>query len=132
MEPRIVNRETITVLGVQARQSHMDNDVPEMWEKRFMAYHDRIEALSSDKVYYGCAFSTEQPETYDYLAGMAVPPWRRKSISKHSDGVLAVDPIEQGAQPRGYRSPGKYHLGPVIDREQQSSQTAIPRIEHAQ
>jgi predicted transcriptional regulator YdeE len=74
MEPRIVDRETITVLGVQARLTHMEEGVPEMWEKHFMAYHDRIMALSTDKVYYGCAFSTDRPEHYDYLAGMAVPP----------------------------------------------------------
>ena len=74
MEPKLVNRETITVLGVQARLTHMEEDVPEIWEKRFMAYHDRIAVLSTDKVYYGCAFSTDRPKNYDYLAGMAVPP----------------------------------------------------------
>jgi predicted transcriptional regulator YdeE len=52
----------------------MEEGVPEMWEVHFMAHHDRIAALSTDKVYYGCAFSTDRPEKYDYLAGMAVPP----------------------------------------------------------
>ena len=42
--------------------------------KALYAHHNRIAALSTDKVYYGCAFSTEQPQAYDYLAGMAVPP----------------------------------------------------------
>jgi predicted transcriptional regulator YdeE len=51
----------------------MDEGVPQMWEVRFMAFHDAIAALSTDKVYYGCAFSTDQPGTCDYLAGMAVP-----------------------------------------------------------
>ena len=74
MEPKIVNRETVTVLGVQDRLTHMEEGVPEMWEVRFMAYHDAIVALSTDKVYYGCAFSTDRTERYDYLAGMAVPP----------------------------------------------------------
>jgi predicted transcriptional regulator YdeE/uncharacterized damage-inducible protein DinB len=74
MEPQIVNREAITVLGVQARLVHMEEGVPEMWEKRFMAYHDRIAPISTDGVYYGCAFTTDRPDLYDYLTGMAVPP----------------------------------------------------------
>jgi predicted transcriptional regulator YdeE len=73
MKPTIVNRESITVLGVQDRLTDMDQGVPEMWEVRFMAHHDHIAALSTDKVYYGCAFSTDQAGTCDYLAGMAVP-----------------------------------------------------------
>jgi predicted transcriptional regulator YdeE len=73
MDPYIVNREPITVLGVQDRLVEgMDEGVPDMWERRFMEFHDQIAALSLDGVYYGCAFETDQPEIFDYLAGMAV------------------------------------------------------------
>ena len=75
MQPYMVHRPTITVLGVQDRlEEGMDEGVADMWERRFMEFHDQIAALSIDGVYYGCAFETDHPETFDYLAGMVVEP----------------------------------------------------------
>jgi predicted transcriptional regulator YdeE len=73
IEPKVVNREAITVPRVQPRLTNVDKGVPEMWERRFVVYHDRIVAMSTDQIYYGCAISTAQPETCEYLAGTAVP-----------------------------------------------------------
>jgi predicted transcriptional regulator YdeE len=73
MEVKIACRDAIAVLGVQERLTDMEEGVRNMWEVRFMAFHDRIAPLSTDGIYYGCAFLIGLEGTYDYVAGMAVP-----------------------------------------------------------
>lgn len=74
VEPKIVQREEFTVLGVLVENLSPDElgGFEEVWGERFMSYHDRIEPLSTDKAYYGVTFATEGGGTVNYLAGMAV------------------------------------------------------------
>ena len=71
MEPKIVDRVAFTVLGLQERFSQDQEDFEGIW-KRFMRYHDPIQALSTDGAYYGANFAVEAGKEMDYLAGMAV------------------------------------------------------------
>ena len=71
MEPKIVNRAAFTVLGLQERFSQGQEDFEGIW-KRFMRYHDQIQAFSTDGAYYGANFAAEAGKQMGYLAGMAV------------------------------------------------------------
>jgi AraC family transcriptional regulator len=71
MEPRIIHRETFALLGLVERFSHDEDDFEGIW-KRFMRYHNQIQALSTDGAYYGASFAVAPGKEMDYLAGMAV------------------------------------------------------------
>jgi predicted transcriptional regulator YdeE len=71
MEPKIIHKEAFTVLGLQERFIPENEDHEGIW-KRFMKYHDQIQALSIDGAYYGANFNAETGHALDYLAGMAV------------------------------------------------------------
>jgi AraC family transcriptional regulator len=71
MQPRIVDREAFTVMGVIERFASAAESFGELWE-RFMEYHDQIQLLSTDQGYYGVYFGTDHARPLDYLAGMAV------------------------------------------------------------
>lgn len=71
MEPKIIHKETFTLLGLQERFSPDNEDFEGIW-KRFMRYHDRIQTFSTDGAYYGANFGVEAGKEMDYLAGMAV------------------------------------------------------------
>ena len=73
MEPRFVERDAFTVLGVQERFTPETEDFEGIW-KRFMRFHDQIHPHSTDQAYYGVCFGTEDEDAMDYVAGMAVPP----------------------------------------------------------
>ena len=73
MEPEIVEREAFTVLGVQERFAPGLEDFEGIWMRAFMARHQEIHPLSTDKAYYGVCFHVEGEDGMDYLAGMAVP-----------------------------------------------------------
>ena len=75
MEPKMVTRDAFTVMGVQERfldPEKEDSGFEAIWMKRFMAFHDQIKPLSTDKAFYGVGFPTDEGNAIDYLAGMAV------------------------------------------------------------
>ena len=71
MEPEIMRKEAFTLLGLQERFTPDNEDHEGIW-KRFMKYHDQIQAFSIDRAYYGANFGAEEGQAIDYLAGMAV------------------------------------------------------------
>jgi len=71
MEPKMVTRDAFTLMGVMERFAHGNEDFEGIW-KRFMRYHDQIQPLSTDKVYYGVYFVIDEGKELDCLAGMAV------------------------------------------------------------
>jgi predicted transcriptional regulator YdeE len=71
MEPKIIRKESFTILGLQERFTPDHEDHEGIW-KRFMNYHIQIQAFSIDGAYYGANFSAEDGQATDYLAAMAV------------------------------------------------------------
>jgi len=71
MDPKMVTRDAFTVMGLMECFTHNAEDFEGIW-KRFMAYQDQIQPLSTDKAYYGVGFGTEESSKIEYLAGMAV------------------------------------------------------------
>jgi len=59
-------------MGVAGRFTLENEDYSTIWTKHFMAYHDQISPLSTDRAYYGVSFGTDEEDAMDYLAGMAV------------------------------------------------------------
>lgn len=72
MEPKIAERDAFTVLGLQERFTPDNEDHEGIW-KRFMAHHDLLHGLSTDKAYYCVNFDVPGRDDIDCLAGMAVP-----------------------------------------------------------
>ena len=72
MAPTFVERDGFFVMGIQERFTPEREDHEGIW-KRFMAHHDLLAGLSTDKAYYGVNFGGEGTDDIDYLAGMAVP-----------------------------------------------------------
>ncbi len=70
-EPRIVELQTIKLLGLQERFVNGQEDHEGIW-KRFMDHIDQIKPHSVDGAFYGANFATESKQALDYLAGMAV------------------------------------------------------------
>jgi len=62
VDPKIVTRDAFSVIGLMDRFTDEDGDVGGLWN-RFMSFHDQIQPLSTDKVYYGVAFTTEEEDT---------------------------------------------------------------------
>jgi hypothetical protein len=58
MEPKIVRKDPFTLLGLQEYFTPDNEDHEGIW-KRFMKYHDSIQALSTDGAYYGANFGVE-------------------------------------------------------------------------
>lgn len=73
MEPRFVDREAFTIMGVQTHSMPDKVDFGAFWEKEFMPHHEAIRALSADSAYYGVWFPHHGDGIPDYVAGMAVP-----------------------------------------------------------
>ncbi len=73
MEPRFVDREAFTVMGVMIHSAPDKVDFGAFWEKEFMPHHKVLRALSLDGCYYGVWFADEGDDIPFYLAGMAVP-----------------------------------------------------------
>lgn len=71
MEHTLVRKGTFHLLGLQERFSPGKEDFEGIW-KRFIKYHDQVQALSTDGAYYGAYFAVEPGIEMDYLAGMAV------------------------------------------------------------
>ena len=71
MEPRIIQQEAFTLLGLQERFTPENEDFQGIW-KRFMQYESQIHPHSTDGAFYGVCFGVEEGKQMDYLAGMAV------------------------------------------------------------
>ena len=71
MEPTFVERDGFFVMGIQERFTPEMEDHEGIW-KRFMAHHDLLAGLSTDRAYYGVNFDVTGRDAIDYLAGMAV------------------------------------------------------------
>lgn len=82
MEPKIVERDRFTVMGIQERFTPETEDFVGIW-KRYMVRHREIEALSDAKGWYGVCFAADAEDAMDYLAGMAVP-----ECSQCPDGLV--------------------------------------------
>lgn len=75
MEPRILSRDSFTVVGTLTRvtpESESSEKYGLIW-KDFESYHNQIKPHSTDKAYYGVNFATGEEGVFDYIAGMAVP-----------------------------------------------------------
>ena len=82
MEPRIADRDAFSVMGIPAHGDPRTMDYGKMWEQ-FMSYHDQVKQLSVDKAYYNVYFGTEEKDTVDIVAGMAV-----KDVANVPDGLV--------------------------------------------
>ncbi len=78
MEPRFEQRDAFRVLGVEDDACKMETVDPgfnDLWMNRFMARHDEVQALSTDKAYYAVWIGTLPNGDFGqgrHLAGMAV------------------------------------------------------------
>jgi len=72
MEPRLVERDPFTVMGVLVRTKDDDADYGAIWMDRFMPHNDRVKPLSTDGAYYGLGYQRDEDGTFEYVAGMAV------------------------------------------------------------
>jgi len=74
IEPRILELDTIPVLGILRSVNHAATDFQALWDRDFMVYHDQIRKQSIDGAYYGVSFRVEidNADVVEYLAGMAV------------------------------------------------------------
>jgi len=73
MEPRFVNLDAFTVMGVMVHSMPDQVDFGAFWEKEYMLRDEAIRALSTDGAYYGVWFPHHGDGIPDYVAGMAVP-----------------------------------------------------------
>lgn len=85
MKPEFTTRKALTVLGLMEHFAPENEDYEGIW-KRFMAYHDQISCLSTDKAYYGVYFDHDEESGLDYIAGMSV-----KKIEGAPEGLTVRD-----------------------------------------
>jgi len=71
MAPKIIHKETFTLLGLQERFTPASEDFEGIW-KRFMQYESQIQPHSTDGAFYGACFGVQEGKQMDYLAAMAV------------------------------------------------------------
>jgi predicted transcriptional regulator YdeE len=86
MEPKIVQRDAFTVIGIitpfEPGKPDFFND---MWLNRFPPREDEVKPLSRDKAYYGVYYHDQaDPLKMEYLAGMAV-----ENASEVPEGLVA-------------------------------------------
>jgi predicted transcriptional regulator YdeE len=72
MEPKIVRRERLTVMGVIGHFGSAAENFGPLWEEEYMSFHEQIEPLSAGKGHYGVYLGADHAKPIDYLAGMAV------------------------------------------------------------
>jgi AraC family transcriptional regulator len=82
MEPRIENRDAFIVMGVSARGNPSAMNYGEIWNQ-FSRYHEQVEKLVVDKVYYNVYFGTQEEDVVDLIAGVAI-----KDISNIPKGLV--------------------------------------------
>lgn len=73
MEPKYVDLEAFTVMGVQVHSMPDQVDFSAFWEKEYMPHDEAIRPLSVNGAYYGIWFPHHGDGIPDYFAGMAVP-----------------------------------------------------------
>ncbi len=73
MEPKFVDLDAFTVMGIMVHAMPDQVDFRAVWEDAFMPHHEFIKALSTDKSYYGVWFPHHADGIPDYIAGMRVP-----------------------------------------------------------
>ncbi|MGD8239986.1 MAG: GyrI-like domain-containing protein [Armatimonadota bacterium] len=69
MEPRIVEKDAFTVIGVESTEAHETDDFETPWND-FMSHHGEVKPHSTDGAYYGVSYG--EGGDMRYLAGMAV------------------------------------------------------------
>jgi len=74
MEPRLVQREAATIIGVALVGNPKTTDFHDFWMNRFMPREPQIKPLSLDGAYYEAFFCAGDPEHVEMMAGMAVSP----------------------------------------------------------
>ena len=72
MEPKFVELEAFTVMGILIHEMPDKVNYKAVWEDQFMPHHEAILAQSTDKAYYGVWFPHHDDGIPDYVAGMAV------------------------------------------------------------
>ncbi len=73
MEPKFVDLDAFTVMGIMVHAMPDQVDFRAVWEDAFMPHHELIKVLSTDKAYYGVWFPHHGDGIPDYIAGMRVP-----------------------------------------------------------
>ena len=69
MEPKIVNKETFTVLGVVYEGKNENNEIPELWG-RFVPLIPKIENMTDGS--FGICKPANEDGSFRYMAGMGV------------------------------------------------------------
>ena len=72
MQPKIVNREAFTVMGVIGHFASAAENLSPLWEQKYTSFHEQIEPLSAGEGHYGVYLGADHAKPIDYLAGMAV------------------------------------------------------------
>jgi predicted transcriptional regulator YdeE len=72
MEPKFVDLDAFTVMGVSVHSMPDKVDFGAFWENEYMPHDEAIRALSTDGAYYGVWFPHHGDGIPDYVAGMAV------------------------------------------------------------
>ena len=73
MEPKFVDLDAFTVMGVSVHSMPDQVDFGAFWENEYMPHDEAIRALSTDGAYYGVWLPHHEDRIPDYVAGMAVP-----------------------------------------------------------
>ncbi|MBI4927439.1 MAG: GyrI-like domain-containing protein [Anaerolineae bacterium] len=96
MEPKIVEMQAIQLVGVVHQGKPDQLNYSEIWSNEYMPHDEEIKPFSTDQAYYGAWFGTSDPETPEYLAGMAVSGLDEPDESLHKRtipaGTFAVFP----------------------------------------
>jgi predicted transcriptional regulator YdeE len=71
MEPKIVQRQAFTVMGVIGHFASAGENFGPLWQE-YMQHHEQIEPLSDREGHYGVYLGADHSGPIDYLAGMVV------------------------------------------------------------
>ena len=72
MEPKIVNREAFTVVGIKYRGTNEQNEIPQVWQA-LMPRVPEIKNITKPDVAYGISGNLDQASgEFDYVAGYEV------------------------------------------------------------
>jgi len=82
IEPKIVEKESFTVMGVLAQGDPHSMNFGEIWNS-FMSYHEQVKTSSVDKGYYGVYFGTQGVREVDLITGMSV-----RNVLNVPDGLV--------------------------------------------
>ena len=74
MQPRIVQKDAFTIMGVIVRGNPAKLDYHGIWMNQYMKYDAALKPLSLDGAHYSAYFCSGKPDEVEMLAGMMVPP----------------------------------------------------------